>query len=396
MPIFSGLLASDNHSAIVADSVGNLYAIGFADNSGHTTGLVVVKSTDNGVTWSQLGSTVDTYSSDAKYPTIAIDSSDVPHIVYGNNLLAIVHYKYTGGIWGSETVICAPSVGSAGWDGSITLKKTSSGLVMAISANGYGLEFGITWGTYIFVYDGSSWDAGTYLEDSSTGNTGEWSSIIVDSAGNFHVAFLGYSSDPGSTSNRRVCYAIYSGGTWTISQISTIRPCYDVDITVDGSDNPHIVVTDFQTPNREVRHFYQSGGVWTSEVVASVDYNTSVLAMATVTILYVGTTSNNRSLIFTKNAGAGNCFVNYSSRTTTTSGQLIFVWVEYDGSSGDPSTYTSYILKERVKNGSLGSTTTIFDGSTTTKIFGLSGLISVPVAIAVPAPTIQGIYSIQF
>ena len=356
----SQLADSTAQGNFVVDSQGNLYALGFISG----TSWEIYKSTDDGGTWSKLGSTITMSSNNTA--KIAIDSNDTPHVVYFRST-KIFHRIYTSGAWSAETTIATFAATAVGTLSLIPFSTGKLGLVAG--------EVASATKTYAFEYNGSSWDAGTVIA-AYTGNA----VLAIDSQGDWHVAFNRFASG--------VYYAKRTAGTWgaAAQTISNTPFSGGINITVDAADSPHIVCTLRITSNtnEEIRHIYNTGS-WTSEVLATGTVNRFLYYQTPAPlVLFVPASGYRLRQIYAPS--------NYTPRARhqtladPTSGQLIFIWFLNSNSSA----FSNDLLQMRVKNGSLGSITTVKDfGTNLTSLWGHAALIYTPP----PPPAVSAGYS---
>jgi len=97
-------------------------------------------------------------------------------------------------------------------------------------------------------WDGSSWTVASSFDPSDSSlfdSLSDSVSLAMDSAGDYHVTFKA-SKGGGTSSERGIFYAKYSGSAWTIEKVQTStdpsgwKNYYDPLIDVDSSNNPHM------------------------------------------------------------------------------------------------------------------------------------------------------------
>ena len=99
----------------------------------------------------------------------------------------------------------------------------------------------------------------------TTGDTGRWASLEIDSQGNPHIAYY-YFLDPNDAPICDLKYAWRSGGTWTIQTVEATNNIGEYcSLELDSQNNPHISYYD--NTNGNLRYARKSGGTWTPESV---------------------------------------------------------------------------------------------------------------------------------
>ncbi|MCW4019040.1 MAG: hypothetical protein NWF00_10255 [Candidatus Bathyarchaeota archaeon] len=199
--------------------------------------------------------------------SIALDSSDRPHIVFlsqEENSNSILKYaSWTGSAWTVEKVDPDPSGGEC----SLVIDsqnnphisyKSSYNIFTGGGDLRYAVNTGSGWQIHVVDDTGAvSWD----------------NSIAVDSAGNPHVAY--------SNSTGDLQYSSYDGSSWTTETVYS--PQKEVGLylsfAMDHNDKPHICFMDHQ--NHTVNHATWNGPSWTIETVAAFSYgsNTRIIVV---------------------------------------------------------------------------------------------------------------------
>lgn len=172
----------------VNSSNGNIYAAGIF-NTGSIGTNYVAQSTNNGSTWSQLGTTFNN-----EINTLAVNSSS--------------GYVYAGGDFTDFTgknFVAAYDGSSWSQIGNIAVNSSIESIV--VGSNGYIYAAGFFTngsGTYVAVYNGSSW---AQLGNQSFNNT-IWA-LSVDNNGNVYAG----GDFTNSSGNRYI--AVYNGSSWS-------------------------------------------------------------------------------------------------------------------------------------------------------------------------------------
>lgn len=155
-------------------------------------------------------------------PSLAVDSSNRPHISYYDYTNKDLKYaKWNGTSWETTTVDSAGDVGSY-----------SS---IALDAAGYPhISYNEHLGSLDHLkhakWNGSSWEIETV---DATDWVGSYNSIAIDGGGNPHISYF-------DEMNMDVKYAKFNGTAWEISTPVSFANHGPTSIAVDGSGNPHI------------------------------------------------------------------------------------------------------------------------------------------------------------
>jgi hypothetical protein len=139
-------------------------------------------------------------------PSLAVDSSDNPHISY-------YHWTYTG----TDLVKCA-------------------------------------------VWNGSSWDFKVVDSAAPVSGINYDTSLVLDSSGYPHISyFIGAGS---------LKYAVWDGSDWDITTVDSVTTVnYSTSLALDGSGSPHIVYYD--DTNQDLKYAAWDGLGWVIETVDS-------------------------------------------------------------------------------------------------------------------------------
>ena len=127
----------------------------------------------------------------------------------------------------------------------------------------------------IAYYDGTGWQ--TAVIDSQVG-TGNYNSLVLDSDGNPHVAYVLY-----ELFNCDLKYAHYTGTTWIIQ---TVDSPGDVggftSLAIDNSNHPHISY--FDNTNKTLKYAYHDGHIWHIMVVEDFNPTESSTAYTSIKV----------------------------------------------------------------------------------------------------------------
>ncbi|MCW4005067.1 MAG: hypothetical protein NWF04_00500 [Candidatus Bathyarchaeota archaeon] len=190
------------------------------------------------------------------YSSIAIDSSDCPHIAYYNETggdLKHAWFDYDYYEWFAETV---DSPGDVGLYTSIVIDPDTDDIHISYydqtnSAVKYAL------------WNGSSWAVEEVVD-----GVEPCTSIALDPDGNPYISFLHLNSGVGE-----VCYAASDGSSWNYDCLSTANSIgHWSSIIVDDSGCPYISYYD-QTSNT-LNCAYAEGLDWFNEIVDFGDFDT--------------------------------------------------------------------------------------------------------------------------
>ena len=212
----------------------------YARWTGSSWSIETVDSTD----WAGFGS------------SLALDSSDKPHISYSGNK-DLKYARWTGTEWANETV-------DSGFDAGFNEVDDIS-LALDSSDKPHISYCYIYWDTWTLKYakrTGTEWANETV---DSTDNVGEYTSLALDSSGNPHISYY-------DSTNRNLKYARWKkvGGYYQWS-IETVDFVDDVEVStslaLDSFNNPHISYYD--STNRNLKYARWTGSSWSIETVDS-------------------------------------------------------------------------------------------------------------------------------
>jgi hypothetical protein len=203
----------------------------------------------NGTSWNV--ETVDSTGNVGLFTSIALDSTDNPHISYTDGDNSDLKYAYyNGASWNVEMV------DSTGYVDDFTSIALDSGDNPHISYNdGSNVDL-----KYAY-HDSASWNVETV---DGTGNVGLSSSIVIDSGDNPHISYY-------DDSNFDLKYAYHNGTSWnTETADSTGNVGLFTSIALDSTDNPHISHHD--GGNGDLKYTHYNGTSWNAETVDSAAY----------------------------------------------------------------------------------------------------------------------------
>jgi hypothetical protein len=274
--ITTSSVTNDSHLIFNTNSEHSEYVTSEASNSSNIRVKFILKTIDKGVV--------------SESPSIALDSNDLPHIVYLKSSGDLGYAYYNGVSWNFETV--DGNVTSIGGD-IIDIDSYDFPHVTYTVENGvkYAYYNGTSWviqmvkeETYAFApsisldsnnkphisyfeivsdtlryayYDGFSWQIQTI---DNYGTTAWSQSIAVDSYGRPHIV---YSKGP-TSQIQNLTYAHLSGNSWVIETIDK-NAGYLVSIALDSQNNLHI---SYRNPSRGLKYAYYNGTLWNRQIVS--------------------------------------------------------------------------------------------------------------------------------
>jgi hypothetical protein len=232
---------------IAVDSLDNLHVVWMLNMTEETYEIYYRKITNGGTTWSGI-SRITWTSGDSYNPVIAIDSSDILHVVWSDYTPGAgeVYYKKStnGGVtWSTSKRLTWNSGNSGGSDIAI---DSSDDLHMAWADD--------TPGNYEIYYrkstnGGVTWSSSKRLTWNSGGSGG--SDIAIDSSDDLHMVCI--DDMPGNY--EIYCQKSTNGGvTWSTSKRLTwnLGDSYGLATAMDPSDNLHVVWQDGTPGNWEI------------------------------------------------------------------------------------------------------------------------------------------------
>lgn len=206
---------------------------------------------------------VDTYLV-GKFNSLALDSSDQPHVSYYDVRTGNVKYATkTAAGWVPEVVTLAgkPNGGSNAVYTSIAVDAAGNPRIVYYDDNAEQLKYAVK-------TDGS-WTIEIVDPGCATCSTGRFPSLALDPFGNPHVSYYG---NPGGITNGYLKYAVKSGGTWNTETVDTDGDAGPgTSIEVDGAGNPHIAYLRYPSllshTDNTLKYATKAGSTWTIEDV---------------------------------------------------------------------------------------------------------------------------------
>jgi hypothetical protein len=201
---------------------------------------------------------VDSTGDTGTYSSIALDSSQLPHITYYDETNFDLKYaSWTGSQWEIQTV------DSDGYVGQYTS--------LALDSNGYPhiSYYDVTNDNLKYaLWNGLAWDIETV---DSSGNVGQYTSLALDSNGYPHISYY-------DVTNANLKYALWNGFAWNIQTVDSEGEVGAFSsLALDSTGNPHISYYD--VTNANLKYALWNGFAWNIQTVDSegdVGYGTSV------------------------------------------------------------------------------------------------------------------------
>jgi hypothetical protein len=177
--------------------------------------------------------------------SLAIDSSNLPHISYYDSYLDDLKYAtYNGTHWNNETVA---STGDVGKGTSIAVDSSNNPHIAYQDNTNKNLMY--------ITKSGGSWTTPVAID---TNNAGAYTSIVLDSSEYPRIAYLG---------NGDLKYARWNGASWVITSVSTDFP-YTVSMDLEtGTDYPHISY--FESVGLDLKYARWTGTSWDIQILDS-------------------------------------------------------------------------------------------------------------------------------
>ncbi len=196
----------------------------------------------------------------------------MPHVTYyvtWGTAKTLDHAYLSGTTWCSGTWVrehVEPPLSKAGKRNSLALESTYPYTPHVSYFDGRNGNLKYAWKS------GTTWFSKTV---DSTGNVGDFSSLILDSSNNPHIAYY-------DDTNTTVKYARLSGNIWvsetvdSVAQTSSVRRPISLDL--NQADVPYIGYYD--ADNGDVKLAYLSGTVWITQTVASAGKYDQFISLA--------------------------------------------------------------------------------------------------------------------
>jgi hypothetical protein len=196
-------------------------------------------------TW--VTQTVDSSSDVGFYTSLALDSSDSPHISYFDGLNRELKYAmWNGSSWVSQTV----DSGNVGLFTSLALDNSDAPHISYYNDLNDDLKYA--------MWNGSSWVVQTVDGSSSAG---EYTSLTLDSSDAPHISYHDFA-------NGDLKYAMWNGSSWVSQTVDSSGFVGQyTSLALDSSDIPHISYYDLS--NNYLKYAMWNGSSWVSQTVDS-------------------------------------------------------------------------------------------------------------------------------
>ncbi len=172
--------------------------------------------------------TVDSDGYVGWYTSLALDSSDNPHISYYSSYDewhgTLKYAAWNGASWELQTV---DSAGLVGHSNSLALDSSGNPHISYWDSSNRDLKYA--------HWNGAGWELNTV---DSAGYVGRYSSLALDSSGNPHISYY-------DATNLGLKYAAWNGASWEIETVDSDGDVgWNTSLALDSSDNPHISYCD--------------------------------------------------------------------------------------------------------------------------------------------------------
>lgn len=295
--------------AIAVGSDGAVFIAYGGDN------LYLATTTNQGVIW-QI-ETVDANGIVGKYPSLALDHNNYPHISYYDGTFGKLKYaRWNGVSWQIETV---DTVGIIRPHTAIAIDSNDRPHISYHDSNNDSLKYA--------HFNGITWNIET-LDTSNPFGVGQWCSIAVDSGNNPHIGYYDWA-------NNDLKYLAWTGSNWLIETVDTAAAGQYTSIALDQSGNVHLSYYD--SSGRDLQYAFRdneaaSWSLDTVDATGRVGWHTSISADPTGqchisyydwdngTIKYANGTLANWSIATVETVGANISFDLFTSIAVDSSG----------------------------------------------------------------------------
>jgi len=193
--------------------------------------------------------------------SIALDSNNYPHIVYGNiNTPGLRYAHWTGSEWDIESIEITGLV----WGLSIAIDSQDKPRIA------YAIDTVLKYA----VWNGADWEIETILPQDAYGP-----SLVLDSQDKPHIAF-----DYSESFYPDLRYAYRSEGQWEIEVVDPEEGSgWWISLALDGNEYPHIsyLWTIYRSKGyTQLRYAHWTGSEWQTETVGESSYGASPNSIA--------------------------------------------------------------------------------------------------------------------
>ncbi|MFC1916853.1 choice-of-anchor U domain-containing protein [Chloroflexota bacterium] len=189
------------------------------------------------------------------FTSIALDSSNNPHIAYTSGGTHQLWYtRWNGTSWDTPTVVDNTS-GDLGWFTSIAVDGSDHPHISYYDHTNTSLKYA--------RYDGATWNKETV---DNTGEVGLYgTSLVLDASGNPHISYM----TRGTLVDLK--YARYDGMVWNIETVDSgdDRVGFYSSLALENSFSPHISYID--ETNNKLKYARWTGSVWDIQTLCDID-----------------------------------------------------------------------------------------------------------------------------
>ncbi len=165
-----------------------------------------------------------------RWTSLALDSSDEPHIIYqdrSNNCLKYAYHNASG--WHIETVASYGDYQGQNPRASLVIDSSDHPCISYYDYEGNDLKYA--------HHDGSGWHY--EIVDNSSEGVGMWNSLALDSVGRPHVSYCKWNLELSRLEGLKYAYRDDTG--WQIENVDLIGAVGSYNsLALDSSDYPHI------------------------------------------------------------------------------------------------------------------------------------------------------------
>ena len=259
-------LADSAWNIQTVDSTGNIgcHGTSLALDAGGNAHISYYDSTNADLkyaAWTGSSWNIETVDSEGMYPSLALDSSDYPHISYcdfGGTWSSPFDDRLKYAAWdGLDWIIQTPEPGVIdAWSSSLALDSDDQPHMSYASWNP------VTRITFWYgVRHGSSWNIEPV--DTSGAGAGFSNSIALDSNGRPQIAYSWQELWGGP---RRLRYAWWNGSGWDIQFVGTAANAgWGISLALDSTEYPHISYLD--STNGNLKYAKWDGSEWHIQTV---------------------------------------------------------------------------------------------------------------------------------